>query len=250
MKSLLTVLSTMALTLSLMGCAKEASQEAATTPAEPAKPAASLEASAAPEAAAIKSEEAKPVEAKPDVVAPVLKATRLRTVEIPQGTAISIVLTDAISTAKDKAGDVFLASLADPIVVNGEIIVSRGATVNGRVVDAEGSGRVKGTAHIRLTLTSIVAGGKSYTIVTRPFVAEAEATKGRDAGVVAGGGGVGAAIGALAGGKKGAAAGALIGAAAGTTAVLATKGKEVEFNSETRLTFALEEPAELPKSSR
>ena len=170
-----------------------------------------------------------------------------RTFVIPADTAITVVLTDAISTAKNKAGDAFTASLAAPIVVKGETIVEKGVTVKGRVIDAEGSGRVKGTANIRLALTSIVAGQKSYPIVTRPYVAEAETTKGRDAGVIAGGGGVGAAIGALAGGKKGAATGAIIGAAAGTGAVLGTKGKEVEFDSETKLSFALEKSAELPK---
>jgi hypothetical protein len=41
--------------------------------------------------------------------------------------------------------------------------------------------------------------------------------------------------------------GAVIGGAAGTGAVLATKGKEVEFDTETRISFALEKPAELPK---
>ena len=72
--------------------------------------------------------------------------------------------------------------------------------------------------------------------------------KGRDAGVIAGGGGVGAAIGAITGGKKGAATGAIIGGAAGTAAVLATKGKEVEFDSETKLTFTLDKPVQLPKA--
>ena len=141
----------------------------------------------------------------------------------------------------------FTGTIADPVIVNGETIVERGATVQGRVVDAEGSGRVKGTANIQLALLSIDAGSKSYPIATRPYVAEAEATKGRDAGVIAGGGGIGAAIGAIAGGKKGAAKGALIGGVAGTGAVLATKGKEVEFNSETKLNFTLEKSAELPK---
>src|SRR5207247_108819 len=138
-------------------------------------------------------------------------------------------------------------SIAEPIIVNGETIVDRGATVQGRIVDAQGSGRVKGTANIRLTLMSIDSGGKSYPITTRPYFAEAESTKGRDAGIVAGGGGIGAAIGALAGGGKGAVKGAVIGGAAGAGAVLATKGKEVEFNSETKLNFALEKPVELPK---
>ncbi|HSU88209.1 MAG TPA: hypothetical protein VLL56_05210, partial [Terriglobia bacterium] len=146
-----------------------------------------------------------------------------------------------------KAGDSFKASIAEPIVVNGETVVGRGTRVEGRVVDAEGSGRIKGRANIRLVLTSIVDGAKTYPIVTRPYVAEAEATKGRDAGIIAGGAGIGAAIGALTGGKKGALEGGAIGGGAGTAAVLATKGKEVEFGSETRLNFTLDRPAQVSR---
>ena len=83
--------------------------------------------------------------------------------------------------------------------------------------------------------------------MTRPYVAEAEATKGRDAGIIAGGAGIGAAIGALTGGKKGALEGGAIGGGAGTAAVLATKGKEVEFGSETRLNFTLDRPAQVSR---
>jgi len=157
------------------------------------------------------------------------------------------VLTDSISTGKNKAGDQFMASLAEPIVVKGETVVERGAKIRGLVADAEGSGRVKGTANIRLILTSIIAGEKTYPIVTKPYYAESAATKGRDAGIVGGAAGIGAAIGAIAGGKGGAGKGAIIGGAAGTGTVLATKGKEVEFDSETKLKFMLEKSASLPK---
>jgi hypothetical protein len=242
MKSFLFVLSIVAWTFGLTACASETSQEATATAAELAQPAASPESSPAPAAKAAGATSA----AKPNVIEKPNAATA-RMYEIPQGTPITVFLTDPISTAKNKAGDTFTASLADPIVINGETVVARGATVKGRVIDAEGSGRVKGTANIRLALTSIVADGKSYPVATRPFVADAEATKGRDAGVIAGASGVGAAIGAITGGKKGAATGAVIGGAAGTGAVLATKGKEVEFDSETKLTFALEKAAELPR---
>ena len=106
---------------------------------------------------------------------------------------------------------------------------------------------MKGRANIRLVLTSILDGRKTYSIVTKPFEAEAESTKGRDAGIIGGVAGVGAAIGAIAGGKKGAAEGAVIGGAAGTGTVLATKGKEVQFDSETKLKFTLDKSVSLPK---
>jgi hypothetical protein len=242
MKSLLYVLLAVTLACALAGCAEDTTQQASATTPQPAENAGAAPASAPP--ADAKAAESKPAPKPADVP---VKPAAPRTFTVPEGTPVTILLNDPISTARNKAGDKFTASLADPIVVNGETIVPRGASVNGTVVDAEGSGRVKGKASIRLTLNSIAAGGKTYPITTRPFEAEAEATKGRDAGVIAGGGGIGAAIGALAGGKKGAATGAIIGGAAGTGAVLATKGKEVEFNSETKLNFTLEKSTELPR---
>lgn len=237
MKRLLTMLLGIVLTCAFTGCASESSPEATATTAEPA--------SAAPESSAAPSATA--TTAKRDVVPPTPKATGPNLYQVPEGTSVTIVLTDSLSTATNKAGDTFTGSLASAIVVNGETVADRGATVRGRVVESEGSGRVKGTASMSLALTSIVGAGKSYSITTRPFVTEAEATKGKDAGIIAGGGGVGAAIGALTGGKKGAATGAVIGGAAGTAAVLATKGKEVEFDSESKLTFTLDQAAELPR---
>jgi hypothetical protein len=132
-------------------------------------------------------------------------------------------------------------------VIDGQTVVEKGARVAGRIVDAEGAGRVSGRANIRMVLTSIGDGAKTYPIVTQPFVAEAEATKGRDAGIIGGAAGIGAAIGAIAGGGSGAAKGAVIGGAAGTGTVLATKGREVEFGSESRLKFTLEKAASVPR---
>jgi hypothetical protein len=67
----------------------------------------------------------------------------------------------------------------------------------------------------------------------------AEATKKRDAAIIGGGAGIGAAIGAITGGGKGAAIGAAVGGGAGTGTVLATKGKEIRYGAETVLTFTL-----------
>ena len=61
----------------------------------------------------------------------------------------------------------------------------------------------------------------------------------RDAAIIGGGAGVGAAIGAIAGGGKGAAIGAAVGGGAGTGTVLATKGKEIHYSPETRIPFTL-----------
>jgi hypothetical protein len=130
-------------------------------------------------------------------------------------------------------------------MVDGKMVLEKGTKVQGRVVDVNESGRVKGRASIRLILTDILIDGKYVEISTKPFIAAAESSVKRDIGIIAGGAGIGAAIGAIAGGGSGAAKGAAIGGGAGTGTVLATKGKELHYPPETRLNFTLAESVEL-----
>ena len=120
-------------------------------------------------------------------------------VVIPAGTRVRVALIDAVSSDKSRPGDSFTASLAEPVVVDGKTVLEKGTRVRGRVLDAKESGRVKGRASIELTLTSIMRdNGESVNIATKPYSAVAESTKKRDAAIIGGGAGVGAAIGAIA----------------------------------------------------
>ena len=172
--------------------------------------------------------------------------TTASTATLPAGTAITVVMSDRLSTEENTDGDTFTASLLEPIVVNNRVLAERGATVQGRVQNIEQPGKVKGRARMELVLTKLTTGGKTYDIDTEPFVAVAEDNKGRDAATIAGGAGVGAAIGAIAGGKKGAAIGAIIGGGTGTTAVLVTKGEDMKIEPETRVNFVTERDLRLP----
>jgi hypothetical protein len=164
---------------------------------------------------------------------------------VPAGTRLRVALVDAVSSDKSRAGDSFMGVLAEPIVLDGKTILEKGTKVRGLVVDAKESGRVKGRASIQLTLTEIVRAGNSLTISTKPYSAVAESTKKRDAAIIGGGAGLGAAIGAIAGGGKGALIGAGIGGGAGTGTVLATKGKEIRYSPETRIQFTLARSIEI-----
>lgn len=166
-------------------------------------------------------------------------------ITIPSGARIRVALIDGVSTARSLPGDQFLASLVEPMIVDGRMIFPKGTKVRGRVVDVRESGKAKGRASIRLALTNILSTDGNLAIQTKPFVAVAEETTKRDAALIAGGAGVGAAIGAIAGGKKGAGIGALVGGGAGTGTVLATKGKDLTYPPETRLSFTLSNPVEL-----
>jgi hypothetical protein len=165
---------------------------------------------------------------------------------VPAGTKLRVALLDAVSSDKSRAGDRFLASLAEPIVIEGKTILEKGTKVRGRVIDAKESGRVKGRATVELKLTEIVLNDDhALSISTKPYTAVAEATKKRDAAIIGGGAGLGAVIGAIAGGGKGAAIGAAVGGGAGTGTVLATKGKEIHYAPETRLQFTLASSIEI-----
>jgi len=152
---------------------------------------------------------------------------------------------DRVSSDDSAPGDGFKGTLAESVQVDGKTVLEKGTVLQGRVVDASKSGRVKGRASLSLKLTGIVRGSQTVPIQTVTYVAVAKSEKKKDAAVIAGGTGVGAAIGAIAGGGKGAAIGAAVGGGAGTGEVLATKGKDVDYPPETRVTFKLAAPVVL-----
>jgi hypothetical protein len=165
---------------------------------------------------------------------------------VPSGTNLTVALIDPLSTETSLAGDAFSASLAEPLTVNGKVVAERGTRVVGRVQRVDEPGKIKGRAALELALTGIRDGSRTIPLSTELFTALAEDNKGRDAGIIAGGAGVGAIIGAIAGGKKGAAIGAVIGGGSGTTAVLATRGDHIRLDSETRVNFVLDDSVQLP----
>lgn len=175
---------------------------------------------------------------------PAPRAPEVQTV--PAGTALTVTLLDGISTETNKAGDTFTANLTEPIIVEGKILAEKGDKVTGRIKALEEPGRVKGRARLELVLSEITTGNHTYRLSTEPFTVVAGDNKDRDAAIIAGGAGAGAIIGAVTGGKKGAALGAIIGGGTGTTAVLITKGQQLELRPETRVNFVLSNDVDLP----
>ncbi len=161
---------------------------------------------------------------------------------IPTGASVTIRTTNTLSTKDIKPGETFSASLDRPLKHGEQIVVPKGATVEGKVVESDPGGRVNGRARIAVQLTSLHVKGKSTRISTNTILREAKATKTKDAVKVGIGSGIGAAIGAIAGGGKGAAIGALAGGAAGGGVVAATKGDPAVIAAESVLIFELKAP--------
>ena len=189
---------------------------------------------------------AKPAEtAKPSLLARVARP-QTEIITVPNGTVIPVRLESGLSTSKNDTGDGFTATLDGPLVIGGKTVAPAGSRAEGVLTEVVDSGRVKGRARMVMVLREIEINGKTYELETTPRFFEADSTRKRDAGMIAGGAALGAAIGAIAGGGKGAAIGAGVGGGSGTGVVLATKGKAVEFAPETRIRFMLKDPMQLP----
>ena len=165
------------------------------------------------------------------------------TVTLNAGMLLPVRLVDGLSSERNLPGDTFTGTLDKELVVDGFVIAERGARVEGKVVAAERSGKVKGVAALAVELTRLrTADGQNIALRTDSFERHAEETHNQDAAKVGGGAALGAIIGAIAGGGKGAAVGAAAGGAAGAGGVLLTRGKEARLPSETRINFRLRAP--------
>lgn len=174
-----------------------------------------------------------------------------RTATLAAGTALKVRTTTTLSTKTQKAGDTFAATLEEPLVEGNWVIAPKGATVEGRVVESDPGGRVRGVASLAIALNHLkTADGQTVDISTKNVTVEAQSTKAKDAEKIGIGAAVGTAIGAIAGGKKGAAIGAATGAGAGTAVVLSTRGDAAEIGSETVLNFELGAPVTVSEARK
>jgi len=160
------------------------------------------------------------------------------------GTVITVRISQALSSDHNQVGDVFSATLTQPVVVHGVVIAQRGQVVAGRVMEAKKAGMVSGVSHLGLSLTSLtLADGQNLPIQSQLLVRKGPTSVGRDVAGVATTTGVGAAIGAAADWGRGAAIGAGAGAAVGILGVLLTRGYPTIVYPESLLTFQLTAPA-------
>ncbi len=161
---------------------------------------------------------------------------------VPAGTTIDVRLLDAIGSSRDTAGQTFQATLAEPIWLNGKVVVPKGANVTGRVISARPSGHLETPAELAVTLTALEVGNKIFDVETSSHSWRGQSHKKHDAKWIAGSAGAGALIGALVGHGKGAAIGAGVGAGAGTAGAYATGKKDIYMAPETHLNFELRRP--------
>jgi hypothetical protein len=164
---------------------------------------------------------------------------------IPVGTSITVRMIDAVNSEQSRLGETFRASVDEPVIVDGQVAIPRGADAVTKLVEDQQSGKIAGKTVLTLVLQQVLVNGRMVDL-TSGDVSQSSGSRGsRSAKVIGGTAALGAIIGALAGGGRGAAIGAGSGAAVGTGVEVLTKGQTVKIPSETRLTFTLQQPAQL-----
>jgi hypothetical protein len=213
----------------LAGCQKSPDQQA-TSSGSSAAPAATDAQSAANQPANA------PAQAPAPAPAPIV---------VPRGTAIEVVLDQPLSSKTSTEGQSFSATVVDPVVVDGQVVIPKHAHARGTVTSVKSAGRFKGASELGLALRHIEINGQRYEVAASTPELSKKGKGKRTGALIGGGAGGGALIGGLAGGGKGALIGGLIGAGAGTGGAAFTGNRDVTLPAETALTFRLVKPLEI-----
>jgi hypothetical protein len=167
-------------------------------------------------------------------------------ITIPSGTHIFVRTIDGIDSTRNQVGDRFQSSLEEPLMVDGNVVVPKGADVYGRLAASKESGTFAGRSELRLELTGIAVNGHTVPLVTGEYELTGKSRGASTAKRTAGGAALGSIIGAIAGGGKGAAIGAGAGAGVGAGSEIITKGDQVSVPSEALLDFTLQQDVSIP----
>jgi type IV secretion system protein VirB10 len=182
--------------------------------------------------------------------------TAAQTVTVPAGTKLLMRLKSGVNTKSAKPGDGVYLETDFPVSINNTMAIPPGTYVQGIIDNVKRSGRIKGRAEVLFHFTTLifpngytvsvpgsvdnVPGADNGKVINKEGSVQADGTKGKDAGTIAGPAAEGAIIGALARGGKGALIGSGIGGAAGLAEVLFTRGNEINYPAGTPVEMVLQ----------
>ena len=180
-----------------------------------------------------------------------------KTVTIPNGTRLNVIIQNSVNSAASRRGDVVTGAISNPVVIGEDIAVPAGSQIIGEVSSVAPAERFKAGkgGYIAVRFTSIqTSDGKKYPISSNTYSLAGETggstvAKGVGKAVLGAGAGaaLGTAIGAIAGGRpgRGAWSGAAIGGGLGATSAIVSKGKDVGLYSGTTVPVTLEQPVQV-----
>jgi len=148
---------------------------------------------------------------------------------LPAGTAITIFMTDAVTSRHNQVGEHVTARITHPVLdAGGEVVIAADAVFLGVISDiaSEGDGRIV------LTFYSVAFGGNTYSmqarVISLPTRQQRRGNTAGDAAKVGAGAVVGGIAGRIIGGnRRGTIIGGVSGAAAGVGVAAATRREDI-----------------------
>jgi hypothetical protein len=196
-----------------------------------------------------------------DAAQPGAASSNTKQVTVPAGTEVLLQLKNAIDTKNARVGDGVYCQTSFPVTVDNVIAIPGGTYVKGEIVEVRRAGKIKGTAEVRFRFTTMIFpsgvtvdmpgtvhhdSGAANASVDDEGKIKADSQKGKDAGTIAKGTGIGAAGGAiLTGSRAGVLGGAGLGSLAGLATVLMTRGQDVRIEPGASVKMLLQLPLTL-----
>jgi hypothetical protein len=171
-------------------------------------------------------------------------------VVVPSGSVLRVRLNEGMNSKNTAPGTPFDGVVLSDVAAGGFIAIPRGASITGTVVDAHTAGQLNGKGELKLQVTTVSFGGKSYPVATDFWWHQGVDKTANTVGNTVGLAGFGALIGAVAGGGVGAAVGAGVGGVAGLGVSSASGRGEASLPPEAIVTFHLTRPADVTTVSQ
>jgi hypothetical protein len=158
-------------------------------------------------------------------------------VTLPAGSTLPIRITQTLDSATTQPNDSFSGAVATDIIVDGMVMIPRGAPVTGHVIEVHEAAHFKGSSLLTVELTGLNSRGEHIALTTQPYSVQGKG-RGENTVVKTGvGAAAGAILGGIFGGGKGAAIGAAAGGGTGAGINAVTRGQQVQIPSETVVRF-------------
>jgi hypothetical protein len=174
-------------------------------------------------------------------------------VTVLEDTLIRVMIDQPLSSRQSKDGTAVLFTLSEDVIVDNVIVIPRGVTVHGELVQTRKAGVLTGSSELTLKLVSLDLGGRSYPLYTYQFKVQGTSKTKPTETKVKGGAVIGAIVGgAFSGSAKGETTavgklagmgtGAVLGAGVGAIASAATPGPILTIPAESQMDFHLASP--------
>jgi hypothetical protein len=186
-------------------------------------------------------------------------------VTVLEDTKLSALTNTAINTAKIHEGETLTFLLDEDVLVDDLLVIPRGATLHGSVVEVRKAGKLTGSPDLILKLDSLDLEGRSYPLYSYQFKVEGTSKTPPTEKKIKTGTGIGMAVGTVVGAAfkepgedtpsvvgtlVGMGTGAAVGAGTGTVVAAVSPGPVIDIPAEAQIDFYLASPISVVPVSR